>query len=225
MEIQKLTLGNLTLNNITQRTVAIIGGKGSCKTQTLKMLLLVSTIKTIFFDTLNVVPAMKGTNRIVIMRKTVDKGAAFGNVLNKLKYNKLIVSFIDFSQEESSKFIDDLFGVWKPSDMMIFIDEVHEVAPERGMGMEYSTEFERGIRHWRNRNVGFVFSTQRPAFTSKKVLGLIDYILLYRLTYPNDLKVAKEIISGMLTPEETESVMRSIQTKDFLQGYGIDFIP
>jgi hypothetical protein len=91
--------------------------------------------------------------------------------------------------------------------------------------MEYSSEFERAVRHWRNRNVGFIFSTQRPAFTSKKVLGLLDYVLLYRLTYPNDIKVVKELISGMLAPEETEKVIMSIQSKGFLEGYGIDFIP
>jgi DNA helicase HerA-like ATPase len=189
------------------------------------MLLLTTDIKTVLFDTLNVVPDMKGCTRIKVLRKNVEQGKAFAEALQKIKYNKLIISFIDFSQEESSKFLDSLFGNWKPSDMVIMIDEVHEAAPERGMGMEYSSEFERAVRHWRNRNVGFIFSTQRPAFTSKKVLGLLDYVLLYRLTYPNDIKVVKELISGMLSPDETEKVIMSIQSKGFLEGYGIDFIP
>lgn len=225
MENQKLTLGNLTLNNVTQKTVAVIGGKGSGKTQTLKMFLLVSDIKAVLFDTLNVVPEMKGCNRIIVHRKNIDKGAVFGAILTKLKYQKLILSFVDFTQEESAKFIDALFAVWKPFDMLILVDEVHEVAPERGMGMEYASEFERAVRHWRNRNVGFIFSTQRPAFTSKKVLGLLDYGIIYRLTYTNDVKTVKELIQNMLTEDEAESVIKSIQTKPFLNGFGVNFIP
>lgn len=219
-----LSLGNLSINNSTQRTIAIIGGKGTGKTQTLKMLFLNSPLPCVLFDTLNVVPDMKDCHRIIINRKNKDEGNKLGLILNKMKYKKVIISLIDYNQEEGSKFIDGIFTTWKPHDLLIFVDEVHEITPERGMSQEYSTEFERAVRHYRNKNVGFIINTQRPAFTSKKVLGLIDFLILFRVTYPNDIRVVKELISGML-PEQTESIISQIQTKGFLEGYAIDFIP
>lgn len=226
MKIQNLELGSLRVENITQRTFCIVGGKGTGKTQTLKMLAVKAEelkLPLVVFDLLNVI-RIQGWNRITVARKSYTVGGELGYKMQRIMQKRLIISFVDMNQDESSKFIDDMFRTWNFSNGLIFVDEVHEIAPERGMQMEYSSEFERAIRHWRNRNVGFILTTQRPAFVSKKVLALTDFVLLYRLTWPNDIKVVKELIGGML-PTQCDSVIASLQTQGFLHGYSVNFIP
>jgi energy-coupling factor transporter ATP-binding protein EcfA2 len=219
-----LTLGTVKIENLTQRTIAVIGGKGTGKTQTLKMLSVVSPVKTVTFDLLNVIHEIDGHKKIIVRNKNINDGIAFAKILNKLKYEKLIISFDNFIQKDMIIFINDLFKEWYYKDGLIIMDEVHEITPEMNMGGSYSDEFERAVRHWRNKNVGFIFSTQRPAFTSKKVLGLIDYLILYRLTYTNDIEAVRKLISGMI-PKKVDEIIGNLQTKQFLEGYTINFIP
>jgi DNA helicase HerA-like ATPase len=128
-------------------------------------------------------------------------------------------------QKEMILFVNDFFKVWQPHDCMILFDEIHEFTPERGMGMEYSEEIERAVRHWRNKNVGFIFTTQRPSFTSKKVLALTDFMILYRITWSTDKDRVKEILGDMVSKQESEKLLQTLQTESFLSGYTINFIP
>ena len=59
------------------------------------------------------------------------------------------------------------------------MDEVHEFIPEGGVGGKYAPEVERAVRHWRNEDVGFVLTSQRPALVKKNVLALTDYLVIY----------------------------------------------
>lgn len=224
-----LTLGNIKIENITQRTVSNVGGKRTGKTSTLKMMALAFPphIKLYIFDPLDVIPPLPGFEKINISGKVIDKGAEFGKFLNKIDLGKkkgIIFSFKRLLQKEQTTFSDALFKTWNPKDCVIAFDEIHEFTPEHGMHMEYGGEVERAVRHWGNQNVGFIFTSQRPAFVSKKVLGLTDYLILYRVTYTSDVKAVKDLLKEMNQPM-ADKIVAEIQTKPFLNGYAIDFRP
>ncbi len=231
-----LELGNVVIQNVTQRTIAITGGKGSGKTQTLKMLAYSASdnLPCYIFDPLDII-RIEGFQRVVITKALIQKDkdgkvhdenlTKFAQLFNQVKNKKIIFAFRDMLQAEIVIFTNAFFGIWHPENCLIFFDEMHDFTPERGMGQEYSEEIERAVRHWRNKNVGFILTTQRPAFTSKKVLGLIDFMILYRITYTNDVEAVKDLIKNMLSKEETEAVIRSVQTKSFLEGYTVNFQP
>jgi ABC-type dipeptide/oligopeptide/nickel transport system ATPase component len=229
-----LELGEVSISNCTQRTIAIVGGKGSGKTQTLKMLAYSAPddLPCYIFDPLDII-RIEGFDRVIVTKalaidaenKGSDLGSKYGQLFNSVKEKKVIFAFRDMLQAEIVFFCNAFFATWRPENALIFFDEVHDFTPERGMGQEYSEEIERAVRHWRNKNCGFILTTQRPAFTSKKVLGLIDFMIMYRITYTNDVEAVKDLIKNMLSKEQSDSVIQKLQTKSFLEGFTLDFIP
>lgn len=223
----KLQLSGMTINNTTQRTIFCIGGKGTGKTTLLKLIANKANkdeMRCFVFDTLGVIN-IKGFQRIWFKKEDIANGAVAGKLFSNKSKQNIIFSFKDFNQNELVLFLDPFFQNWKITDALIFIDEVHELCGQSVSGNKYSTEVERAFRHWRNLNVGFVAATQRPAFTSKNVLALTDYLILFRVTYPNDLNAVKEILGNMLDKEATEDLLNKLKTKSFLEGYAVDFRP
>lgn len=221
MQKQNLILGPLEIRNLTQRKISILGGTGSGKTSTLKMIAAVSPVPVYIFDPLNVI-RIKDFDRVLFSKGSWEKGAEAGKLFNKMKPRNMIFSFRDMLQEELSQFLNSFYSNWKPHSCLIGIDEVHEFIPEGGVGGKYAPEVERAFRHWRNEDVGFVSSSQRPALVKKNVLALTDYLILYRTTWTHDLTAAKELLQNM-PGIDINAVLAGLQTKNFLEGYAIDF--
>lgn len=212
----------MEIKNLTQRTISNIGGKGTGKTTLLKMAVdaLPGNMPAVIFDPLNVIeiPGVKGIN---IKRSHVIMGKAGGLIVNRLikKHKKVIIKFHDLVGFEIVEFMDGFLPDVHMKDGMWFFDEIHEFTPEIGtVGGKYSYEVERLIRHTRNHNNGVWMSTQRPAFASKKVLGLSDLMILFRVVWPADLKVVKELVHD-------ENVVKSLPSKPFMKGWILDFDP
>ena len=53
----------------------------------------------------------------------------------------------------------------------------------------------RLVRHGGNAGNTFIFNTQRPAYINKNTFNLIDILICFRLVYPRDIEVLKEILS------------------------------
>lgn len=224
---ENLVLGSIRIENVTQRTVSIIARKGWGKSQTLKMLAYSAPLDLpcFVFDPLGKI-SIEGFKSVIITKRVISDEEQLKKVcgiLRTVKDKKIIFSFRDLLQSEIVIFMNVFFQVWRPRNSLIFVDEVQDIVPEKGMGLQFSEEFERAVRHWRNENVGFVIATQRPAFTSKRVLALTDFLILGAITWVNDKHVIEELVSDMLKKEETESLMNNIQTKEFLQGYTLNF--
>ena len=223
MEQKQIQLGQIQINNVLQRKISIIGGTGSGKTTSLKMLALKSKeagIHTFIFDPLNVI-YIDGFNRILITKKSKEKGKELGILLNKLSHKDcVIIAFKDMLQEEMASFCDAVFAVWNAYDDMICFDEIHEFVP-RIQG-EPSQEVNRAIRHWRNKDCGFIFTSQRVSMVNTNVIALTDYLVVLRTTWKNDLVVLEELL-GNISKEESKAVLSKVQTFPFLCGYSIDF--
>lgn len=229
MKETSIGVGTLQIENATQRTISIIGGKGSGKSQTMKMLAYSAPIDLpcYIFDPLGKIQ-IEGFQTLRITKKTAINKEAIQKIaeaFRKVKDTKIIFSFNDLLQKEIVLFMNTFFQYWKPHNCMIFVDEIQDITPNQHMGMEYAEDFERAVRHWRNENCGFVIATQRPSFCSTKVLALTDFLVLYRITWKQDKKYIEELVSDMLTEQETERLMQKIQTKSFLEGYTLDFMP
>jgi DNA helicase HerA-like ATPase len=205
---KKIEIEDIKISNATQRTVSIIGGKGTGKTTFLKMLLDHET-PVLCFDPLNVI---KGKNinahRINLKIKDADEDRIklMMEVVNKSlkKDQNLILSFNNMIGDEEI-ILNDLI--------------LPEFAPLHGG----SIETERYIRHCRNHNVGIIMTSQRPASVKKNVLALTDYLILFRLTWTHDIQAVKDLLKDICSKEELKVILKTLPTLKFMEGYVIDY--
>ena len=209
------------IENITQRTVSIIGGKGSGKTTTLK--LFMGLFKPILvFDPIGVFNYPNAI-RVTISKSTIPLGSDVAIKINfaiGAKQN-VIISFQNLLQVEINAFLNDLFPALRIKDCIVAFDETHEFVPQVGFS---SSEVERYIRHCRNYNVGIILTSLRPAAVNKNILALTDYLILYRLTWSHDLKAMRDLLAVRVGDKRAKSLLSSIQSLKFLEGLKIDFL-
>lgn len=226
---------NIEILNSTQRTISIIGGKGTGKTTTLKLFMENYRIPEIqnnnfngmlILDPLGIYKSKK-LNGMRFLIKTIPpkqeikEGAIKINTLLKKKIN-IVLSFVKCLPEEMTTFTDSFFPYLNLHNSFIAIDEIHEFCPQDKE--TYSKELERYIRHCRNDNVGIIMTSQRPAAVHKNILALTDYLILYRLTWSHDLKAISEILSKHFKDKkELDLFLKNLSTKGFMEGSTIDF--
>jgi DNA helicase HerA-like ATPase len=213
---------NAKVNNATQRTVTIIGGKGAGKTTLIKML-LDQEKSVLCLDPLNVINGDIEAYRIPIRKEdTEEKLKKVAKIINNLLQSKknVVLYFNEMLREEITEKMDILFPLLNYKDGFLFLDEVHEFTPH----FSGSQEIHRFIRHCRNKNIGVVMSTQRPASVDTNVIGLTDYLVLFRITWKNDIEAVKELLKYRIeTKEEMNKTLSDLQHFGFMEGYTVDF--
>jgi len=218
----KLTDG-VKIDNATQRTVSIIGGKGAGKTTLIKML-LDQEHTVLVLDPLNVIKGDIDAYRIPIKKEdTEDKIKKMAKIVNSLLNSKknVVLYFNEMLKEEMVQKVDWLFPLLNFKDGFVFIDEIHEFTPH----FSGSSEVHRAVRHWRNKNIGFVMSTQRPASVDTNVIGMTDFLVLFRITWKNDIEAIKELLKYRISDkEEMNKTLADLQHFGFMEGYAVDFM-
>ena len=213
---------NSKVNNATQRTITIIGGKGAGKTTLIKML-LDQEKSVLCLDPLNVINGDIDAYRIPIRKEdTEDHIKKTVKIINNLLQGKknVVLYFNEMLREEITEKMDILFPLLNYKDGFLFLDEVHEFTPH----FSGSQEIHRFIRHCRNKNIGVVMSTQRPASVDTNVIGLTDFLVLFRITWKNDIEAVKELLKYRIeTKEEMDRTLSDLQHFGFMEGYTVDF--
>jgi len=213
---------NSKVNNATQRTITIIGGKGAGKTTLIKML-LDQEKSVLCLDPLNVINGDIDAYRIPIRKEdTEDHIKKTVKIINNLLQGKknVVLYFNEMLREEITEKMDILFPLLNYKDGFLFLDEVHEFTPH----YTGSQEIHRFIRHCRNKNIGVVMSTQRPASVDTNVIGLTDFLVLFRITWKNDIEAVKELLKYRIeTKEEMDRTLSDLQHFGFMEGYTVDF--
>lgn len=214
---------DIHVSNSTQRTISIIGGKGSGKTTFLKMFMKqeapvlaydpLSVIKSKNLDAYRVLLKVKDIDeqRIILMMKVVN------STLKKGK--NVILSFDNMIQEEEKALANMTLPLLRLKDGFVLFDEIHEFVPLHSQ----SLEVERYVRHCRNKNVGIVMTSQRPASVHKNVLALTDYLILFRLTWSHDLKAVKDLLADVLDKDQVSAIISKLPKLGFMQGFVIDY--
>lgn len=213
----------IIVDNATQRTVSVIGGKGTGKT-TLLMMLLKQESPVLTFDPLSVIKAESiEATRINLRVKDIDpeRIAVLMKMTNAtLKKGKnIIFAFDNMIQEEEIALSNLTLPSLNHKNGYVFFDEIHEFVPLHSQ----SLEVERYVRHCRNKNVGIVMTSQRPASVHKNVLALTDYLVLFRVTWAHDLKAVRELLKDVLEKDEVKRIVGSLPRLGFMEGYVIDY--
>jgi ABC-type cobalamin/Fe3+-siderophores transport system ATPase subunit len=214
----------INIKNATQRTITVIGGKGTGKTTLIKMFLDQENT-VLCLDPLNVI---KGKDidafRIPITKEDDEaKIKKIAQIVNSLlqKKKNVVIYFNEMLKTEMVEKVDILFPLLQFKDGLVFIDEIHEFTPH----FSGSVEVHRAVRHWRNKNIGFVMSTQRPASVDTNVIGMTDYLILFRITWKNDIEAVKELLKYRIdNKEEMNKTLGDLQHFGFMEGYTVDFM-
>lgn len=213
---------NVKVNNATQRTVTIIGGKGTGKTTLIKMLLAQET-SVLCLDPLNVINGEIDAYRIPISKDDDEKKmTGIAQIVNKILREKknVVLYFNEMLRDEITDKMDILFPLLTFRNGFVYLDEVHEFTPH----YSGSQEIHRFIRHCRNRNIGIVMTTQRPASVDTNVIGLTDYLVLFRITWKNDIEAVRELLKYRVTDKaEMNKLLGNLQSFGFMEGYIVDF--
>jgi len=214
--------GKINITNATQRTITVIGGKGTGKTTLIKMF-IDQPEGFLVFDPLNVINFESDIYRIGIKKDDNEKRIKdIAKIVNKFlgEKKKIILFFSEMVKDEIKEKMEILFPTLNIKDCFVVFDEIHEFVPHFGG----SVEIERFIRHCRNKNIGIIMSTQRPASVATNVIALTDYLILFRITWKNDTKAVQEILQYKLDKDQQKNVIGKLQTYDFMEGYVVDFI-
>jgi len=223
MEAQINVQDQIIVENATQRTVSVIGGKGTGKT-TLLMMLLKAQSPVLAYDPLSVIKSESiDATRVNLRVKDIDpeRIAALMKVTNATlkKGGNMIFAFNDMIQEEEIAIANLTLPSLNHKNGYVFFDEIHEFVPLHSQ----SLEVERYIRHCRNKNIGIVMTSQRPASVHKNVLALTDYLVLFRVTWAHDLKAVRDLLQDVLEKDEVKRIVGSLPRMGFMEGYVIDY--
>jgi DNA helicase HerA-like ATPase len=222
---KNLKLGEVTIKDFTQRTVAIIGQKGAGKTTAMRMMLREIdklNIPAVMFDPTGAAVDADFFNARVSSDK--ETWPITLEVID-IAWNKrapLVVDISDLNREDASEFSAMVFPyLLRKQDGVVVVDEIPDLTPQ--FGKFKSEELIRFNRKCRNRNIAFVFGTQRPASVSKDVLALADVLLVMRLAWPGDMEAVEKILKRKYGREEIDSTMQQISHFGAGEVYVVDF--
>jgi len=222
---KNLKLGKVAIKDFTQRTVAIIGQKGSGKTTAMRMMLReIDKLKipVVMFD-----PTGAAVDADFFNAKVPNDKETWPMALQVIDtaWNEkapLVVDISELNREEASEFAAIAFPhLLKKEDGVVVVDEIPDLTPQWGKWK--SEELIRFNRKCRNRNIAFVFGTQRPASVSKDVLALADVLLIMRLAWPGDMEAVEKILKRKYGREEIDATMQQISHFGVGEVYVVDF--
>lgn len=211
-----LTVQAITIPNITQKTVAILGQKGAGKSTLAGLMGRHLKTKVFIIDPVGSKPMQSRQ-----FQKLIVTGGYTPKVEKFLtESNKVLIDISGLSTPEQVEWCDNLFlKNW--DDMIIIVDEVHFISPQ--LGGAKSEQFLRFVKTCRNFNTGIIVTSQRPQSVSKEVLALCDVYIIGRVIYPLDRKICVDLIEPFYTKDDLKVKEREMQDKKYLEFLVIDY--
>jgi len=199
---------------LTEKTIGIIGQKGTGKTFFTRR--LIETIKrpTIVFDTIGAINPKKCYQFDAGGSKLTDQAITFGMAIVEAKKHCISIDLSNLHHDEIISFVDTalITAHTNIKNRWIFVDEVSEMLSQM---YSQSRELERLIRHGRNYGNTFVFNTQRPAYLNKRTWNLTDIVIVFRINWKHDLEVVKELLSNLgMSEKEVKEHIQTITTQE-----------
>jgi len=216
-----LKFKNMKINNLLERTIAVLGQKGTGKTTFLSNLALKISKKHIPLFIIDPV----GTIEEYTNFKAIQV-----NFINDLLLEKLDECYILkeplilILEYENYKLIDLITNyIYRNfSKSFVIIDEISEFLPQfRGF---YSIYTEKLIKLGRNKKIGVAFASQRPQTVSKNVLALGDFYILFRMVSDLDVKTIRDILRYHLKVDELRQVIATLHSLKAREFIYLDFL-
>ncbi|GAH26101.1 unnamed protein product, partial [marine sediment metagenome] len=199
----------LNPGDIKERTIGILGQKGTGKTYYTRQLIERMGDGCVCFDTIG---ALKPSNckRYEVVQQNIEQQAIGWGVLSSHTKQSISINLKRLIQKEIVIFSDTALRQADYNDKTIAIDEIADYVPESATK---SQEMERLIRHGRNQGNAFIFNTQRPAQISKNTLNLVDILVVFRLVWNRDIEVMEELLNNIGVTDIKEQIHKITNLK------------
>ena len=229
----------LPLNRIVGKAVAILGVRGSGKTNTSAVLveeLLLKGVPSIILDVDGEYWTLREKYDILLVSSDKGKADININIKNKNQAIKLakalleayVPAVIDLSEyiidEYSEYLVAFLEEIWKVSKLyrkplFLVLEEAHEFIPQ-GSSTTTKPILVRIALRGRKRGLGLIMVSQRSAKVDKDVLTQAEYYILHKVIHPADLRVYKELLP--LDPKEVEAIVPRLEVGEALFYDGLN---
>lgn len=219
-----IKVGEVTIRDVTQRTIGIIGMKGSGKTTALRLIIKALDRVEVPVVAIDPTGSLKDKRfyRIQVDRKYDP--SVLKTVVNAAWAERapLVLDISDLPNNEAVEFAQTLFPiVYAHRDGVAVIDELPDLTPQFGLKADEVIRFNRKCR---NNNIGFIFTTQRPAQVDKNVLALADMLLVMRIAWPADVDVYETHMKHLgISPEKRGEMLSEIARFGPGEVYVLDF--
>lgn len=189
---------------INEKTIGIIGMKRSGKTYLTRILVEGLRKNCIVWDTIGAINAKNCQKYNVELKNLEKQAAAWGVLMKNVGNSSISINLSNLTRDEKVEFADISLKIGGDAkNKFIVFDEISDFLPQK---YRQSQEVERLIRHGGNIGDTFIFNTQRPAYLNKNTFNLIDILYSFKLVYPKDIEVLKEILSDTGKEDITEVV-------------------
>ncbi len=115
----------------------------------------------------------------------------------------VVVDLSEYESEDAAdaiveRVLEEVFELEKTvqKPYLLVIEEIHEYVPEQGGFDSLAETVIRIAKRGRKRGLGICGVSQRPAAVSKEFITQCDWLLWHRLTWENDVDVARRILGS-----------------------------
>lgn len=223
----------LSLDDVVGKFIAILGIRGSGKTNTAAVLLeelLRYNFPLTIVDIDGEYWGLKEKYEILVVGKSenvdVKIDVEHAEQIAEISISKSIPIILDvsgFLYDDTCKLLFDYFKrIWDLAGKFrrpyeIILEEAHEFIPQ-GSKTDLKEVLVKIALRGRKKGLGAIVISQRSAKVEKDALTQAEMLFLHKVIHPSDLKVYKEILP--LPPKDVINLVSSLETGECVLYYG-----
>ena len=229
--------GGIRLEDIYGKAIAILGVRGSGKTNTAAVFveeLLSKGIPVIIFDIDGEYWTLREVYDVLIISsdEKADISLEISNIDQAIRlaralldtYIPAVIDLSDFIIDDYKVYLNTfLEEIWRVSrvykrPLFLIIEEAHEFIPQ-GHSNPLKSILVRIALRGRKRGLSLIMVSQRSAKVDKDVLSQAEYYILHKVIHPADMRVYKELLP--MGPKELEIIVPKLEVGEaiFYDGF------